>query len=111
MQFYFIAWKRSLDFSGRSPREEFGIFILVHTLVTIGCIAVDIAMEMTTWFDTIYSVVSFIPMLSAIVRRLHDIDKSGYWGLVFFIPVVGPFWLMYLLVQSSNTHKDGETFA
>ncbi|WP_010439748.1 DUF805 domain-containing protein [Vibrio cyclitrophicus] len=84
------------------------MFLLVHTLVAIGCIGADIAMNMTTWFDTIYSAVSFIPMLSVIVRRLHDINKSGFWGLVFFIPIVGPFWLIYLLAQSTNTHLDGE---
>ncbi|MGF1788091.1 DUF805 domain-containing protein [Photobacterium swingsii] len=84
------------------------MFLLVHTLVAIGCIAADVAMNMTTWFDTIYSVVSFIPMLSVIVRRLHDTNKSGYWGLVFFIPIVGPFWLIYLLAQSTNTHLNEE---
>ncbi|CAH7226856.1 putative Inner membrane protein YhaI [Vibrio chagasii] len=108
MKYYFLAWKRSLDFSGCSSRKECWMFLLVHTLVAIGCIGADIVMNMTTWFDTIYSAVSFIPMLSVIVRRLHDINKSGFWGLVFFIPIVGPFWLIYLLAQSTNTHLDGE---
>jgi len=109
MQFYFLAWKRSLDFSGYSARKEFWIFLLVHILVTLGCIATDIAMN--TWFDNIYSVLSFIPMLSAIVRRLHDIGKSGYWGLVFLVPVIGPFVLIYFLTLSSETQSDEETFA
>lgn len=111
MNDYFLAWKRSLDFSGCSSRKECWMFLLVHTLVTIGCIAADIALNMTTWFDTIYSVISFIPMLSVIIRRLHDINKPGYWVLVFFIPIIGPFWLIYLLTQTTNTFVDGENLA
>ncbi|UTT87055.1 DUF805 domain-containing protein [Vibrio pelagius] len=87
------------------------MFLLIHTLVAIGCIAADIALNMTTWFDTIYSVISFIPMLSVIIRRLHDINKPGYWVLVFFIPIIGPFWLIYLLTQTTNTFVDGENLA
>lgn len=111
MKFYFQAWRRSLDFSGRSSREEFWMFIWVHTLVTIGCIAIDIVMGMATWFDAVYGLLSLIPMLSVIVRRLHDINKSGYWTFVFFIPVIGPFWLIYLLVQSTYNGADGEALA
>lgn len=111
MQIYFLAWKRSFDFHGYSSREEFWMFMFVHTLVTIGCIWADISTNTATWLDVSYSLFSFIPTLSATVRRLHDINKSGYWGLVFLIPVVGPFWLVYLLVQSTHTVNDGESFA
>lgn len=111
MQFYFLAWKQSLHFSGRSSKKAFWLFILIHTFVTIGCIVADIMMDMTTWFDAIYGVISFIPMLSAIVRRLHDINKSGYWGFIFFIPIIGQFWLLYLLAQSSNSLENEAAFA
>ena len=111
MQHYFLAWKLILNFSGSSSREAFWMFMLVHTLIAIGCITLDIAMNITIWLDDIYEVIAFVPMLSIIARRLHDIDKSGYWGLVFFIPAVGPFWLLYLLVQSTNTDGIGEVNA
>ncbi|MCO7025407.1 DUF805 domain-containing protein, partial [Vibrio paracholerae] len=38
----------------------------------------------------------------------HDTQRSGWWAWVFVIPVIGPFWLIYLLVQPSSsnfTHK------
>ncbi|MBR2507800.1 MAG: DUF805 domain-containing protein, partial [Bacilli bacterium] len=34
---------------------------------------------------------------SFIVRRCHDLDKSGYWGLLVLIPIVNFFFLLYLL--------------
>lgn len=110
MRFYFLAWKRSFDFHGYSSREEFWMFMLVHTLVTIGCVLADISTSMVTWLDVSYSIFSFIPTVSATVRRLHDINKTGYWGLVFFIPIVGPFWLIYLLMQPTHSFNGGESF-
>ncbi|HFG2112087.1 TPA: DUF805 domain-containing protein [Vibrio cholerae] len=43
-------------------------------------------------------------MLAILVRRLHDTQRSGWWAWVFVIPVIGPFWLIYLLVQPSSSH-------
>jgi uncharacterized membrane protein YhaH (DUF805 family) len=77
--------------------------MLFHILITIVCIAVDITANMNTWFDTIYGILSFIPILSSIARRLHDSGKSGYWGVVFLIPAIGPFWLIYLLARPTLT--------
>jgi len=31
-----------------------------------------------------------VPNLAVGVRRLHDLDKSGWWVLLVFIPLVGP---------------------
>ncbi|EED25940.1 inner membrane protein YhaI [Vibrio sp. 16] len=38
-------------------------------------------------------------MISIAVRRLHDIEHSGWWGWVFLVPVIGPIWLIYLLAK------------
>jgi uncharacterized membrane protein YhaH (DUF805 family) len=111
MQFYILAWQRSFDFSGHTSRNTFWMFMLIHILITILCIIVDIAANMATWFDTLYGILSFIPMLSAIVRRLHDTGKSGYWGFVFLVPAVGMLWLIYLLIQPTQTHDLEEQLA
>jgi uncharacterized membrane protein YhaH (DUF805 family) len=31
----------------------------------------------------------FLPSLAVIVRRLHDVGKSGWWFFIAFIPLVG----------------------
>ncbi|MCG9679856.1 DUF805 domain-containing protein [Vibrio sp. Isolate23] len=98
MHFYWLAWKRGLDFSGHSSRQEFWVFMLVHVVVSLVFIAVDVSLSLSS-FDVLYSIASFIPIIALVSRRMHDIGKSGYWGLVFFIPALGPFWLTYLLVQ------------
>ena len=37
----------------------------------------------------IISLAIFLPSLGLSVRRLHDINFSGWWVLVGFIPVIG----------------------
>ena len=39
---------------------------------------------------------------SFIVRRCHDLDKSGYWGLLVLIPIVNFFFLLYLLFANGT---------
>lgn len=41
----------------------------------------------------------FLPLLvwtglALTVKRLHDHDKSGWWMLVYFIPIIGAVWQM-----------------
>ena len=43
------------------------------------------------------------------VRRLHDSGRSGWWLLVFFIPVLGVLWLAWQLLlrrgsEGANPH-------
>ncbi|KFN21240.1 DUF805 domain-containing protein [Aeromonas bestiarum] len=99
--FYLLAWRRYADFSGRSSRKEFWMFMLVHVLVTLMCIALDVGINGLSGLEVGYSVVSTIPMIAVIVRRLHDIDRSGWWGWIFFVPGVGPFVLIYLLARQA----------
>jgi uncharacterized membrane protein YhaH (DUF805 family) len=37
------------------------------------------------------------------VRRLHDTNRSGWWLLIWFLPVVGLIILAFLLVQEGET--------
>ena len=44
----------------------------------------------------LYSMAIFIPNLAVAVRRLHDQDKSGWWILIGFVPLIGGIWLLVL---------------
>ncbi|MGE6178117.1 DUF805 domain-containing protein [Aeromonas salmonicida] len=102
--FYLLAWRRYFDFSGFSSRKEFWMFMWVHLLVTLMYIALDVRLDDMTWLDMGYSVASAIPVVALVVRRLHDIDRSGWWGCVFFVPVIGPFVLIYFLSQQGDSY-------
>lgn len=57
----------------------------------------------------IWSLVIFLPTLAAGVRRLHDTDRSGWWLLLMFLPVIGAIVLIVFLAQkgTAGTNRFG----
>ena len=45
--------------------------------------------------QTIYGLVVLIPSLSVTVRRLHDVNKSG-WNILWILTIFGAFYVIYL---------------
>lgn len=43
----------------------------------------------------------FVPSLAVIVRRLHDVGKSGWWYLICFVPL-GVFYFLYLMLSAGQ---------
>ena len=64
------------QFSGRSNRREYLIFYLFDTIIgfVIGCIFIH-------FYSNIYNLITIMPALALSVRRLHDINKTGWWCL------------------------------
>jgi len=48
------------------------------------------------------SLVNLIPGIALVVRRLHDIGKSGHWIWFGLIPVIGQSYLVLELTRRSN---------
>ncbi len=104
VNYYLDVWRGYADFSGRARRKEYWYFTLFHTVMAVvgQLLAGGLYSENRTIGEIfegtvfLYIVASIVPTLSVTVRRLHDIDKSGWWYFVAFIPVVGVFWLLIL---------------
>ena len=45
---------------------------------------------------------SAIPQTSFTIRRLHDLNMSGLWFFVMFVPYLGFLFLIYLSVKKGN---------
>ena len=54
------------------------------------------------WGYLIVVALHFLPALGAVVRRLHDVGKSGWMYLIILIPLIGIIWLLVLLVKDSQ---------
>ena len=77
--------KKFATFEGRATRSEYWWFVLFAALVQ--CAAS--IMDSTGVLSALVSLAFLIPSLSLAARRLHDIDKSGWWQLVGIIPLIG----------------------
>ncbi len=102
MEYMIMPLKRYADFSGRSRRKEYWMFVLFQILVLVpvaivaallGSPSADPADPMGSTAVLIlvgvYVLLFFIPGLAVQVRRFHDQDKSGWFILLGFIPYVG----------------------
>ena len=88
------------DFSGRARRQEYWMFALFYVLLYI-----IISFVVSAFPESVASLVLlafvlglFIPCLSALVRRLHDTGRSGWWVLLQIIPVIGPIVIFIFCV-------------
>ena len=78
-----IAFSKYADFSGRARRSEYWWFFLFVQLVTQlpGLILPGLGSAIAF----IAFLVTFIPSLAVTTRRLHDIGRSGWWQLAWYL--------------------------
>jgi uncharacterized membrane protein YhaH (DUF805 family) len=95
MEWALLPLKRYSDFTGRSRRKEFWLFMLLMIVVSIVASTIDAALGMSGLVLGVYGPLSLIvlvalltPQLSVSVRRLHDTNRSGWWVLLGFVPAV-----------------------
>jgi len=95
-------------FNGRARRQEYWMFVLFNFLFAIGIVMIsgtlagmtDVPAFIGLYF--IYIIAIIIPSLAVAVRRLHDINKSGWFYLVGLIPIIGGIWLIVLLATEGD---------
>jgi len=107
MEWYLKVINSYFEFNGRSRRMEYWMFVLINSIISVFCILLD-SMLGTVWsigYGPIYigyGLAVFVPGLAVAIRRLHDIGKSGWYYLLFIIPIIGPIWLIILFVTEGE---------
>ena len=89
------------NFNGRASRQEYWMFFLFNIIFAIVVGFVDGFLGLGFLY-LLYSVAVLIPSLAVGVRRLHDVNKSGWWLFISLIPIIGAIWLLILLCTDSN---------
>ncbi len=108
MNWYLKCWNQYADFSGRARRKEYWIFSLINGVIIIILYILQMVMiESTLWLIFpivffLYALAVFLPSLAVNIRRLHDIGKSGWWYLIYLIPIIGSIWLFVLMCLDSE---------
>ena len=75
-----ICFRKYATFKGRASRSEYWWFALFVMLASIaGAIAEGSMGEDGTAISAVITIATFLPSISAQVRRLHDTDRSGWW--------------------------------
>lgn len=93
-------------FSGRSTRSAFWWWTLFQVIASIAIglifgsghmVRDGVTMNMNYeggLVSNLWSLANLLPAIAVAVRRLHDIDKSGWWLFIVLIPLVGWIFLI-----------------
>jgi uncharacterized membrane protein YhaH (DUF805 family) len=88
IEYYILAFQKYAQFSGRSTRNEYWWFYLVTFAVSVLAGRLDSILSIPFLsISNIYFLAIIIPTLSVSVRRLHDVDKSGWLILLPLLPI------------------------
>ena len=94
------CFKKYADFNGRASRSEFWWFYLFNTIVWV-----------FSWimpFLFFIYLALFIPFIAVAARRLHDINKSGWFQLIGLIPLVG--WIIVIVWWATDGENKNNRF-
>jgi uncharacterized membrane protein YhaH (DUF805 family) len=101
MSWYLQVLRHYADFSGRARRKEYWIFTSISVIIESVLFAPGFlawaagerdpgTLAMVSFLVlVVYALATFLPTLAVGVRRLHDTDRSAWWLLIGFIPIIG----------------------
>ena len=103
MKYFILALKNWNKFKGRANRSEFWYFTLFYFILAIITYFIDVSflgydpMDPTSLgvLQITYNLVLIIPSFSVTIRRLHDVNRSG-WNLLWYITIIGIIYVTIL---------------
>ena len=108
MNWYLDALRKYATFEGRARRKEYWFFILFNVLAVVVLGIIDVVLGTSSkeaglgLLSGIYLLAVLLPALAVTVRRLHDTDRSGWWILIEFIPLIGGLVLLVFTLLDST---------
>ena len=103
------CFKKYFVFNGRAKRSEYWWFFLFYILVGVASQFLDeVVLGHSFWINygpigTIVNLILIIPILSAGARRLHDINRSGWWQLLILIVLAVVYYQKGMLTKGLIT--------
>jgi uncharacterized membrane protein YhaH (DUF805 family) len=87
------CFQKYADFNGRASRPEYWWFALFCFLVSCALNFITPAISM------LFSLATMLPSLAVGARRLHETNRSGWWQLLWLVPIVGWIVIIIFLAQ------------
>ena len=119
-QFLRSVPRNYVRFEGRDRRRDFAYFMLTYFCSLLAGALLIVLGEAVRqdWLAAIGVVIFFaamlggwLPSISYSVRRLHDINLSGWWYLAFLVPYAGlVFWAAIAFIDGTKgSNRFGES--
>ena len=96
-----------VKFDGRVSRCQYWMFAIYSILIAIAISLVVFILPFLGFLSTLYILAILVPSVGLGVRRLHDINLSGWWFLLALIPYLGFVAMVFLFaIPSDNKSND-----
>jgi uncharacterized membrane protein YhaH (DUF805 family) len=106
-------WSNYRNFKGRARRSEYWFIQFFLVATNLAAAAIDLALmdgDVDRFIANggggivglIWIVATIVPALAVLVRRLHDTNRSGWWALIGFVPVIGTIVILVFTVSDST---------
>jgi len=93
------------NFNGRAQRSAFWYWILFVWLAGIVASILDMAIfgsDSMYPLSSIFTLGTILPNLAVAARRLHDTGRSGWWQLLWLLPIIGFIILLIWFIQQGE---------
>jgi uncharacterized membrane protein YhaH (DUF805 family) len=100
------CFSKYVDFTGRASRSEFWFYYLFILIASFVLGIVDALMFAEMYWQpltTVLSLATILPSFAVAARRLHDRNRSGWWQLLWLIPLVGMIILIVWWATKGET--------
>ena len=95
--------QKSFTIEGRASRSEYWWFTLFLIIAQIGLTTIDLSLG--TPLSLL--ILAMIPAsITVMIRRLHDLGKSGWMWFIVIIPLIGALGLLYWFVSDGQPHAN-----
>ena len=81
MKWYLQVLKKYAVFNGRARRSEYWYFTLFTIIISVALKLSDVWLK-TNYLDSIYSLAVLVPSIAVLVRRMHDVNKNGWYCII-----------------------------
>lgn len=98
-----VLVEKYATFQGRASRSEYWWFVLFLVIVDLILASIDALMIHRQALTTLAALATVVPSLAVGCRRLHDTDRSGWWQLLGFVPLIGAIALLIFFVLPSDS--------
>lgn len=94
MEWATLPFKKYAEFTGRSRRKEYWMYVLLLIVVGIVIGVVERALGLAALIGpygpitALFMLATLVPSLAVGVRRLHDTNRSGWWLLIGYGPFI-----------------------
>lgn len=108
MNYFLETLNKYFVFEGRARRKEYWFFVLFYYILYFlfvfgdALLGLHIGETEFGFLTASYILLMFIPGISVAVRRLHDTGKSGFMIFINFVPLIGIFWFLFLMIKEGD---------